>query len=865
MVLLSLVPMFTILTPRALASEPVFFGPATPAPATSLVGCWKFDEGTGTVAADSSGNGNNGALENGPAWTNGIYGKALRFDGTAAFVNVPDSSSLHFSNVTVEAWIYLPIGANYSNPGKIVSKAASNGGTNLDLGIWNDSDYVDFGVGTDGGANAPIITSNRTIPRDAWTFVAGTYDGSLMKIYINSILDTAYSFTGGMDTNDGRPLTIGKNSFYPWSNEFWLNATIDEVRVYNTALSPQEIQADMGESLIFQDDFKSYAVGSFPSLGGWQLVYNGAGDQYQVITSDYSASGSQSLQMEGQYGWSAVVAKDFASSSNLIGFEAYLMGTPGSWPSVGFGNEAIQPWGRIYGAVGVDTIDGYIVAGGQNLSQCTANAWYKIREVMDRNAKTYNVSVNDVLEGINIPEPNNPWEIQSLRFDVGWSNVLSYYDDVKVFEYPSSFSISSVSPIVATRLQTIRISGTGFGDVLPQTVSLGDGSVETVKSNTTPSMAIFDNGTGSNSWIAGFTDNSTIFSIIGLILVSWSDTEIVLGGFGNSLGINGQGTYNIAVGDPLQIDVYTSANSVSINILVVSQAPDPFTISLSSPVAQVSVGNPDIVELTVNKRSYFNSSIELNVANSPPGLTCTFDKQVLLPNDENSFITFTASYEAEGRYSMTVTGSSEGFVTNGTLLIVVLSPPTPFAVALPQTSTVVQGGSISFQTIIKLAQNGNAFDFPVELGVANLPPGVTCSFSKQTMLPNETSTVSINAAQNATPGQYIVTFTEVSHAFSYNFTDNAVVWLSVEASPSPVWMQTWFWALLGGVAGIMLVSSVGQFYYRKWRRTRAPLDVSYLAVADELSRLEEQRLLGKISLEEYEKSKKDYERKLRGE
>jgi hypothetical protein len=189
-----------------------------------------------------------------------------------------------------------------------------------------------------------------------------------------------------------------------------------------------------GENVIFQDDFESYAVGTFPSSGGWQLVYNGAGDQYQVITSDYSASGSQSLQMEGQYGWSAVVAKDFASGSNLIGFEAYLMGTSGSWPSVGFGNEAIQPWGRLYGAVGVDTIDGYIVAGSQNLQPCTANTWYKIREVMDRNAGTFDVWIDDQLKRTNIQEANNPWEIQSLRFDVGWHNVPNYYDDVKVFE-----------------------------------------------------------------------------------------------------------------------------------------------------------------------------------------------------------------------------------------------------------------------------------------------------------------------------------------------------------------------------------------------------------------------------------------------
>jgi len=195
-------------------------------------------------------------------------------------------------------------------------------------------------------------------------------------------------------------------------------------------LAPKVLAA---ENVIFQDDFETYQAEAFPS-GGWKLVYNGAGNQYQVITSDYAASGTKSLQMVGQYGWSAVVAKDFSSISNLIGFEAYLMGTPGSWPSVGFGNETIQPWGRLYGAVGVDTIDGYIVAGSQNLQPCTTNTWYKIRVVMDRNARTFDIWIDDQLKGTNIPEPNDPWEIQSLRFDVGWHNVMNYYDNVKVFE-----------------------------------------------------------------------------------------------------------------------------------------------------------------------------------------------------------------------------------------------------------------------------------------------------------------------------------------------------------------------------------------------------------------------------------------------
>lgn len=325
--------------------------------------------------------------------------------------------------------------------------------------------------------------------------------------------------------------------------------------------------------------------------------------------------------------------------------------------------------------------------------------------------------------------------------------------------------------------------------------------------------------------------------------------------------------WNTTVNVPLLIQVIATGGNLSAeeSFTVTVDGPSPFEISLNPTITQINVGNPDSIELSIlNKRSDFNSPIEVGISVLPTGLTCTFDKQTLTADEESLLVTLSVSYNAAaGPHIVTINGSSEGFCTYASLSVIVQSPSIPFALAMPPTSTIVQGRSISLQTGITLLRND--FDFPVELGVANLPPGVTCSFSKQIILPNETSTVSISAAQNATPGQYQVKLTQMSHAFSYNFTENTVFWLSVEASPIPVWMQTWFWALLGGVAGIMVVSSVGQFYYKKWRKTRVPLDVSYLAIAGELSQLEEQRLLGKISQEEYEKNKKEYERKLKGE
>lgn len=210
-------------------------------------------------------------------------------------------------------------------------------------------------------------------------------------------------------------------------------------------------KAIASENVIFQDDFESYAVGTFPSAGGWSIVWNGAGNQYQVVTDFYYSSPTKSLQLMGSYGWSVVVKKDFSSSSNLIGYETRLMASEGGGGSVAFCNIPIETWGRYYAMVGFGT-DGFIWAcsrnneGYQQLQPFTPYSWYKIRVLIDRSARVYDVWIDDVLRGEDIPIYYDPWEILSLQFQVGWVSIKNYFDDVKVFEarapLPTRFSPS---------------------------------------------------------------------------------------------------------------------------------------------------------------------------------------------------------------------------------------------------------------------------------------------------------------------------------------------------------------------------------------------------------------------------------------
>jgi hypothetical protein len=218
-----------------------------------LAGYWKFNEDSGNMIPDSSGNGNTGYLGNYsnselPQWVNGINdGSALKFDGAGDYVIVSGSTDLNFSTaITVMAWVYLPAGATYLDS-RILGKDAANGGTNLDFDI-NDSGHVELALGYGENFNGtPAVYSSGVIPPDIWTHVAATYDGSQAKIYINGSLDTSASWTSGFDINNGMPLCIGASNYLTDSGTPYgyscINATIDDVRIYNTALSQQDVSA----------------------------------------------------------------------------------------------------------------------------------------------------------------------------------------------------------------------------------------------------------------------------------------------------------------------------------------------------------------------------------------------------------------------------------------------------------------------------------------------------------------------------------------------------------------------------------------------------------------------------------------------
>ena len=203
-----------------------------------LVAQWHMDENGGTNVPDSSSNGNHGTLNVGSGdnanskWVNSKegLGKALEFDGGNDYVKVPDSNSLDgFSAMTIEAWVKPDV---TSGSNTILAKVKS-GQESYRLTICNDKFYgiIENGVHSGGGSFSISATTD-------WQHLALLYDGSTITLYVNGIRDsTTFSYTYGVGTT-ATDLWIGK-----WySNTDFFNGIIDEVHIYNRALTEQEIR-----------------------------------------------------------------------------------------------------------------------------------------------------------------------------------------------------------------------------------------------------------------------------------------------------------------------------------------------------------------------------------------------------------------------------------------------------------------------------------------------------------------------------------------------------------------------------------------------------------------------------------------------
>jgi len=211
--------LFFLLTSVALSAE------------EGLIGYWKFDEGTGDVASDSSGNKNDGKIVRGPEWVNGKFGKALKFDsGKTQKVEIANSDSFAkiVTAVTIEAWI---------NPANFSAWMSFGVKGDITYGMFiNPSALVRFHYS--GGST--LDTPANTIKANEWTHVVGTYDGKTVKVYLNGVVKAELNANAAIPANTATFVIGGTQD-----SRDWYAGMLDEVKLYSRGLTADEVKRSM--------------------------------------------------------------------------------------------------------------------------------------------------------------------------------------------------------------------------------------------------------------------------------------------------------------------------------------------------------------------------------------------------------------------------------------------------------------------------------------------------------------------------------------------------------------------------------------------------------------------------------------------
>ena len=208
-----------------------------------LVGWWKFDEGSGTVAYDSSGNGNDGNLMGGPTWTTGKIGGALKFDGVNKYVDVGNSSMLNPSDsMSITCWFLPSEISDYGHGTPIVTRYVAGSDYSrksyvLKFSSLGKPEYYLY----NGSSPYASAKTQMVLLTDQYYFIAVAFSTLGGSMYLNNIKVA--------ELNPGELTSIMQSSVSTrigsWGHNDWpeFKGLIDDVRIYDRALSAEEVQA----------------------------------------------------------------------------------------------------------------------------------------------------------------------------------------------------------------------------------------------------------------------------------------------------------------------------------------------------------------------------------------------------------------------------------------------------------------------------------------------------------------------------------------------------------------------------------------------------------------------------------------------
>ncbi len=384
---------------------------------SGLVAYWNFDEGSGNVLHDVSGNGNDGTIYN-ATWVSGIHVKALSFNGNGDYVEV-DSNLLNQLPLTISGWVKPELRNDYDYttqfPNNVISNDyPGNSGMGFGVNMWGHTTMITVEYQGHIGKNKSFVRlTNTSFMSDTWHFVAVTYTISNFWLYIDGKEIYHLNFT--QDALDGvNYIRIGKHNddSYRYATTRFFKGAIDELRIYNRALSADEIkalyyqyvlkapgnlQADMGRKWIelhWDAPDNTNSVG----LSGYDIYRSEDGINYEKIGESTETNYNDTSVVEGRTYHYYVIGKNANGiegdkSENL---KVNLVFPPTSPQNLNAGykdGKVILSWDKPTddGGVGIDGYTIYRSEDGVNYKKIgvTAGDTTKYYDEKVDNGKTY--------------------------------------------------------------------------------------------------------------------------------------------------------------------------------------------------------------------------------------------------------------------------------------------------------------------------------------------------------------------------------------------------------------------------------------------------------------------------------------------
>ena len=374
-----------------------------------LVAQWNFNNTSGTTLtnnAGSCGTSCNATLSNfsntsgqdvaiGSGWTN-IHRRwgngALMFDGVDDYATLNSNSSLRpANNFSVEAWVKV---SNNTDFNIIITHADNGGGDDGWTLRVADTGRAQFYATNLNGFSNQNIQSNTLIDLNEWYYLVGVYDNSVLKIYVNGILDNTKIAQGDVRYEVTDYVTIGRRGGTHLPNTQFFHGTIDVIRFSQRVLSPSEILSNyQAGNIEFQyrdsGNDEEWVGGSeevidnFENNNGWQTT---DGNTLQKDSTEYSIEGSYALKLGSGNNIDANTA-GYWTLDETAGSGAYLLDSSGN-NNHGTPTGTTYTSGKIGGARGFNGSSDYITLGNPTELQITGNQtismWLKPSNFSDR-------------------------------------------------------------------------------------------------------------------------------------------------------------------------------------------------------------------------------------------------------------------------------------------------------------------------------------------------------------------------------------------------------------------------------------------------------------------------------------------------